>query len=116
MNDLNAADRKAVKDRERAERDAARRATDDLIEVLNLPAGRRFIWSLLGECRVFGEVYDPSGQKMAYNAGVRSVGVKLLAQCMEADAAATLQMQLESAEPETRAAVTLALRTRLTGS
>lgn len=114
MSDLNAADRKSVKERERIERDAFKRETDDLIEVLSTASGRRFIWGLLGECRVYGEVYDPSGQKMAYNAGMRAVGVKLLARCMDADAVATLQMQLESAEPEARKRVTNGLRERLT--
>lgn len=114
MSEHNAADRKSVKDRERIEKDAAARERDDLIAVLSSEAGRRFVWGMLTDARLYQEVYDPSGQKMAYNAGMRAVGVKLWARCMEADAAATLAMQLEQAEPEERKRVTNALQRRLT--
>jgi hypothetical protein len=114
VSEHNAADRKSVKERERQEKSAAERDQQDLINVLSTESGRRFVWGLLTETRVYQEVYDPSGQKMAYNAGMRAVGLRLLGLCMTADAAATLAMQIEQADPDERRRVTLALRNTLT--
>ena len=56
----------------------------DLRAVLGTPAGKRVIWWLLSYCRVFVSNFHGNSRD-AFEAGERSVGVKLLSAILEVD-------------------------------
>lgn len=73
---------------------------EDVAAVLSTPAGRRFVWALLGKCRVFELSYaqgDPT--HTAFNEGARQVGNPLLAEIMTDHPEAYARMAAESKEP-----------------
>jgi hypothetical protein len=95
----NTSDKSEVKRAELKEGMIRRQEMDDLRAVMNTPEGRRFIWRLMGHCRVFGSVWEASA-KIHYNAGVQDVGHFLMAETTEADKDLFLQMQKEALEKE----------------
>lgn len=50
---------------------------EDLAYLMSVPRGRSFLWSLLGECRVFSGNYSPDHSLMSFNEGARNVGLQL---------------------------------------
>jgi hypothetical protein len=71
----------------------------DLKDVLNIPAGRRLIWSLMmDECLVFTNIYNPNSSHhfLAYHEGRRAIGMKFLKRCNEIDNNLVLKMLNES--------------------
>jgi len=80
----NAADRKQVGEAKRKEKDRRKQEREDLQALLALPEGRRFLWRLLTECKVFGSIWEGSA-KIHYNAGQQDFGHFLLAEIGEAD-------------------------------
>lgn len=42
------------------------------------PRGRRFMWRLMGQCKVFEPSFNPHGGVMNFNEGQRNVGLFLL--------------------------------------
>ena len=75
------------------------RELNDLRSILATPEGRRFIWRVLSEARIFNDGYThgDAGYGTTYNCGRRSVGVWALAEMMEAKPSAFMQIQNEVA-------------------
>jgi len=69
---------------EQIESDSERIA--DLVDVMSSPAGRRFVWRLLGECGTFQLGWTPSAE-IHLHAGKRLIGLNLFgdvhAHCFE---------------------------------
>lgn len=81
-------------------------ALNDIIQVMKLPAGRRWIWRILETSRVFGSVYSADANTTYFREGQRNLGLLLMGQLIEANPALFLQMQSEHyilSEPETPA-------------
>lgn len=100
----NAADVEQQK-RKQLEHDLAlRTAKADFLWLMDDPRGRRFIWQLMGRCRVFEPVFNTHGGLMNFNEGRRDVGLFLLGEinrlCPDkfAVAAAENAKQLEDEE------------------
>src|SRR5438876_10842526 len=93
----NAADRKQV---ERARKTQARdrdQEVADMRSVLASPSGRRVLWHLLEDCKVFASIWHPSAL-IHFNEGRRDVGLKLMGAIARADDHALLQMMAEAAD------------------
>jgi hypothetical protein len=73
------------------------RELNDLRVILSTPEGRRLIWRILSEARIFhdGYTHGDAGYGTTYNCGRRSIGVWTLAEVMEAKPEAFMQMQRE---------------------
>ena len=102
---MNAADTRSVRNAAKKERLAIRQANDDTRAVLSTPAGRRYVWRLLGKCGVFrqdsphgstGEVLFQSGQE----AGRRKIGLELMAEIQQVDPSLYATMAKEAVEEE----------------
>ena len=50
----------------------------DLKAVLASPAGRRFMWRLLGDTGIFARIFHENPSVVAYREGRRSLGIDLL--------------------------------------
>ncbi len=103
----NAADRKQV---ERAHKKTTRdrdQEQADLRAILALPTGRRVLWRLLEDCKVFASIWHPSAL-IHFNEGRRDVGLKLMAAISRADDQALLQMMAEAAQLTRRATAEVA--------
>jgi hypothetical protein len=66
----------------------------DLLKVLALPEGRRFIWRLLSEAGVFRTSFTGNSQTY-FNEGRRDLGLLFLNEVMAAKPEAFTQMQRE---------------------
>lgn len=94
----NAADPRQVKNAGRKERQAREQEIADLAAVLSSEAGRRLLWRVLVYCKVFGEVFEESPTRTAFNAGVRNVGLFVTGEIQAADETAFFLMMRESRE------------------
>ena len=65
-------------------RDQRRQEVEDLRAVAGSESGKRFLWRLLGDCRVFQLSYNQSGSQTMFHEGMRNVGIKLLGDLTEA--------------------------------
>lgn len=64
---------------EELQREIARRTADnDFRWLMNDPRGRRFIWRMMGHCKVFEQTFNTHGGLMNFNEGQRNVGLFLL--------------------------------------
>jgi len=91
-----AADPQKVKEKSAKVKIRENRDIDDVAVILSDIRGRRFLWRYLGECGVFRSSFNNSGSITAYNEGMRNIGLKLLAEIMEADPDAYALMATES--------------------
>ena len=91
----NAADRKQVALASRKERDQREQELADLRELLKTEFGRRFVWRVLGYCKLFQDVWDPSS-RIHFNAGLQHVGHWLTAEITAADEEAFFLMMREN--------------------
>ena len=73
----------------------------DLRKILGTIEGRRFVWRLLSECKVFGSIWHPSAQ-IHYNAGKQDFGHFILAEVGEASQDYLFKMMLENKNKEER--------------
>lgn len=79
----------------------------NLAEIMQLPAGRRFLWEMLERCRIYQTTLavDEDNRvdlaQLAFNEGERQLGLWLLGQMIEANPAAWLEMQQERLELDT---------------
>lgn len=80
----NAADAKQVKSAGHKERLKEKDEKKDLQAVLATREGRRFLWRLLEECKVFESIWEPSA-RIHYLAGKHDFGLWLLAEVEAAD-------------------------------
>ncbi|MGE4471076.1 MAG: hypothetical protein AB7D47_13160 [Desulfovibrio sp.] len=71
---------KTARDRQRAER---LRELRDLRDVMSTEEGRRVMWRLLSECRVFLSTYSPKELESYYRQGRRAVGLIFFNDMME---------------------------------
>lgn len=92
----NAADPKQVSFAGRKVKEARELELSDLRQVLQTEAGRRFVWRALGYCQVFGDGFDESPHRTAFNAGVKNVGAFLMAEITSADEEAFFLMMREN--------------------
>ena len=91
----NAADPGQVKRSKQRQETLRDRELNDLRYVLNDRRGRRFLWRLLGNCKVFCTIWEPSA-KIHYNSGMQDVGHFLQAEITEASEEAYFCMMKES--------------------
>lgn len=89
---------KTAKERERSRR---LRELRDVFEVMSTEAGRRFVWRLLGECRVFLSTYDEQPVASYYKQGRRAVGLVVYNDVLEACPELFWDMQDENISKET---------------
>lgn len=74
----NAANPEQLK-RQQIQQDLAdRQVKNDFLWLMDDPRGRRFIWQLMGRCRIFEPVFNTHGGLMNFNEGRRDVGLFLL--------------------------------------
>jgi hypothetical protein len=73
----------------------AQEAMNDVIAVMNTPAGRRYIWRLLEKAGVFRTPYRGSTNDTMVRIGNHSVGVEIMTEVIEANAELYLLMQKE---------------------
>ena len=73
----NAADPAKVKEAEKESDSIRKQEIADVFKVVSTEEGRRFYHRLLGICGVYKEVAEQSGSCTYYNAGKRSVGLRL---------------------------------------
>lgn len=73
MNEQRPADPASVKASKKEERQVDRQQMADLRELLDSPLFRRFIYRLLGECKVRNSIWEPSA-KIHYLAGRQDIG------------------------------------------
>ena len=91
----NAADPGQVKEAKQKELRGREREVNDVRSILNTREGRRFMWKMLGHCRVFESIWHGSAQ-IHYNAGMQDVGHFILAEITEASPEAYLLMMKEN--------------------
>lgn len=68
----------SIKDRDAIMKMVIQQERNDIREIMSLPAGRRFIWRVLGELRMFGISHvadDPNGRETSKLEGMR-IGAK----------------------------------------
>lgn len=75
------------------------REVDDVKALLTLTHGRRFLWRVLSEAKVFHGIWDPSA-RIHYNAGVQEFGQFIMKEIIEANPDALLQMMKEAKDNE----------------
>lgn len=79
------------------------REVADLVAVMGSPAGRRFVWKLLGECGLYRSSYHPSAL-IHFNEGQRSIGLALLASLTADCPELYLTMQSEAIDAQRKLA------------
>ena len=75
----NAADPKQIKEAEEKVKVAEHNQDADMLFLLQTEQGQRVFWDLLSFCGVYRSSFNHSGSITNYNEGMRSVGLKLLA-------------------------------------
>jgi hypothetical protein len=88
----NAGDEKQVREAGKKERTNRLQELGDLKAILATPHGRRFVWKILQDARVLNSSFAANELVIAFNEGRRNVGLKLMADIMEADAKALVEM------------------------
>lgn len=91
----NAADEGQVKDAKEREKLGLEKDQNDLRWVMSMPQGRRFLWRILEGCGIYKSSFTGSSETF-FLEGQRNVGLKLLAEIMEADSESYMLMQREA--------------------
>lgn len=92
---LNASDPKQVEKSARREKLRRERELRDVSVILSTREGRRYLWELLAQCRVFQTIWEPSA-RIHFLEGQRNIGLKVLADINDADPTAYVTMLSES--------------------
>jgi len=95
----NAADAEQVQAAGRKERFRNKQELEDVRTILELPAGRRFVWRYLEKAGIF-ETSFTGNNTTFFNEGRRDIGLKLLADVMQAKPEAYVQMAQEAEKRE----------------
>jgi hypothetical protein len=74
----NAADEEQVENARVVSKDRQKQADEDLVTVLETPAGRRWMWAFLSECGIFKDIPLDNHAVMAGMVRERSVGLRVL--------------------------------------
>lgn len=93
----NAASKPQQREAGRKIRDAAQGEDEDLLALLAMVQGRRFLWRMLKHCRVTESIWHPSAL-IHYNSGVQDVGHFILAEIVRVRPESYLQMMQEAQE------------------
>lgn len=99
VNQRNAADEDQVKQAKSAARRIRDTEMNDLRYLLQSPQGRRYLWRLLSHCKVFESIWEASA-KIHHNSGRQDVGHYVMAEIVEANEEALLQMMKEAKQGE----------------
>lgn len=91
----NAADPEQVNDANKKIGLRKDQAEDDLRAVLSTPSGRRFIWSIIGQCSIYDTNFISSSESFARQ-GRQILGNELITRIARADPEAWLLMQREA--------------------
>lgn len=78
-----------------AEKREEQERLNDIIAVMTEPAGRRYVWRLLEEARVFTSSYAHETNQTFFREGQRNVGLWIFTQLLEASPELFLLMQKE---------------------
>lgn len=98
--------RKPETQEEKAER-RRNRELSDLVKILQIPEGRRFLWRAMGQGGIFLDPYvQGDSYATTYNSGRKSVSLWALREVMAADPNAFTRMQREH-ESEAKSEETL---------
>lgn len=89
----NASDESQVQKAKQKEQDRRKQEIADLTAVLDTAQGRRVLWRILSECKVFQCVQGPG---LKYREGARGIGVFVLEEIEAAKPEALLQMMQEA--------------------
>lgn len=73
------------------------RKAGDIQRVVNTVEGRRFMWRILTETKVFNSCFDTNALAMAANEGRRDIGLFIMQEIMKAAPEMMAQMQSEAA-------------------
>lgn len=82
---MDISDKKIVKKLERKEKDVRLQELNDVRTVLSNASGMRFMWRLLEQCNVFGELYSKDTSRLYYRTGKRDCGLFIMSEITEAD-------------------------------
>ena len=77
---MNAANEKQLNQAARKNKDADKQAAEDFAWLAGDKRGRRFLWRMMGRCRVFEPVFNTHGGVMNFNEGRRDCGLFLLSE------------------------------------
>lgn len=97
----NAADEKQVRKAQTEQELERRGELNDLRVLLDIPEGRRFLWRVLGKCRVFESIWESSA-RIHFNSGQQDLGHWCMAEIAEANVEGLFQMMRESADQESK--------------
>jgi hypothetical protein len=90
--DFNPTDLAALDEQRAATKEQTRFETavelDDIKWLMGSKRGRRIVWRMLAECRLFQQSFDGNANWSIFNEGKRSVGLKLMAQIHAVDGGA----------------------------
>ena len=92
----NTANPEQVKEASQRERHGRIRDLQDLRAVLSTANGRRFLWRLLGMCKVYAGGFTDNPNYSMYRDGRRDVGFELLNDINEADENGYLNLVMEA--------------------
>lgn len=90
------------------DREQVEQAKADLEAVMGTPAGRRFMWALLGETGLYRSSYHPSAL-IHFQEGQRSIGLALLARLTADCPDQYLTMQGEAIDAQRKLAERMAV-------
>lgn len=85
---------------ERKQRDLAQRDIDDIKFVMGSPQGRRVVWGVLENGRVFAAIPPMDALAMAFNEGQRNLALALFQRVMAHCPEQYLKMAEEASEQE----------------
>ena len=74
----NAADRKQIRAAEKATKLAEQNRGEVIVALAGTEPGRRYLWERIADANVFSSTYSDDPQRMAFNEGVRSLGLDVL--------------------------------------
>lgn len=92
---FNAADPEAVRERKRTAKDALEVQREELGKLLKVPEFRRYVWRLIGRCKLLESPHSANGSLQSVNIGRQDVGRELWAEIESADPFAIPEMMVE---------------------
>lgn len=92
----NAGDEQQVASAVGKERRIRTRELNDVRAVLATEEGRRFLWRLMGQCKVFESVKAGDDAMTNYNVGRQDIGHFVMAEVAEARPNALIEMMIEA--------------------
>lgn len=102
----NAADPEQVRDAGRRESLEEKQRKADLAALMQLPAGRRFLYWLLETCGLYRTSFNTDPLRMALREGERNIGLRLMTALEDADPRHYLTILTELAQEHLDAATT----------